>query len=367
MKVRLPGKIFILFLIFLFRIHLFAIEESFHYILKNSDIVKIDKVLNDTITTFTGNVFLIYNDIEFFADIVQILQRDKIIKLTGNVQAIDDTLEAGAQLATYFHNKNEILFKKNAYFFENSEQERLKEIQADRIDYFRNIRKVNASGNIFAQDFLENVNITCGQFQYDIKKGYADARNEPILTFQRESILTISSKQMELFVDEKKFTATYNVKIEIKDSYALSRFLIYFQDDNKAVLLGNPQFYSNVSDASAEEFQIFFIEESIDKLYLIENAEMHFKNKGQEEKLNFIYAKKILLDLNNEKLDYMNAEDVDKSQLEQSKTNEDDFYINKLKTKNFEVFFDNDENIEKIIATQGIKGIYKFVSLKEKR
>ncbi|MCK4357485.1 MAG: hypothetical protein KAW92_01840 [Candidatus Cloacimonetes bacterium] len=364
MKVRLLGKIFILFLICLLRINLYAIEQSFHYILKNADLVKIDKVINDTITTLTGNVNLIYNDIEFFADIVQIFQKDKIVKLTGNVKAIDDTLEAGAKQATYFHKKNELFLKKDAYFYENSKQERLKGIHADRINYFRNNRKVNADGNIFAQDFLENVYITCGQFQYNINKGYADARNEPVLTFERERIIKVLSKQMEFFVDEHKFTATYDVKIEMKESYALGRFLIYFQEDNKAVLLGNPQFYSNISDASAEEFQIFFIEESIDKLYLIKNAEIHFKNKDQEEKSNFIYAKKIMLDLNNEKLSYMNAEDVDKSQLEQSKTNKDDFYINKLKTKGFEVFFDNDENIEKVVATQDIKGIYKFASPK---
>jgi len=42
-----------------------------HYILKNANLVKIDIIENDTITTLQGEVDLIYNDIEF----LQIMHR----------------------------------------------------------------------------------------------------------------------------------------------------------------------------------------------------------------------------------------------------------------------------------------------------
>lgn len=323
--------------------------------------VKIDKVANDTITTLTGNVNLIYDDIEFFADNAQIFQKDKRIKLNKNVKAIDDTLEAGAQRATYFHKENELFLEKQAYFIENSQTEKLRYINADRINYFRSKKEVKAKGNIFANDLAQDMNLICGHFRYDIEKGYGVARNNPELTFQRKRTVKVYSQQMEFFYNDHKFIATYNVKIEMKDSHANSRFLIYFQDDKKAVLLGNPRFYSDTSDALAEEFHILFDEETIDKLYLINNGEIHFKSEKQTKKLNYLFADKIMLNLENERLCYINANDVTKSFLKKSETEGKDFYINKMKTKELEVFFDDDENVEKVIASQNIKGIYKFL------
>lgn len=339
-----------------------AAETSHHYILKNADMVKIDKVANDTITTLTGNVNLIYDDIEFFADNAQIFQKDKKVKFTGNVKAIDDTLEAGAQKATYSHKENELFLERRAYFIEkNSQMKKQKHIRADKINYFKGRKFVEAEGNIFANDLTQDMNLMCGHFRYDIEKGYGVARDNPELTFQRKRTVKVYSQQMEFFYNDHKFIATYDVKIEMKDSHANSRFLIYFQDDKKAVLLGNPGFYSDTSDAFAEEFHILFDEETIDKLYLINNGEIHFRSKEQTKKLNYLFADKIMLNLENERLCYINANDVTKSFLKKSETEGENFYINKMKTKELEVFFDDDENVEKVIASQNIKGIYKFL------
>lgn len=338
-----------------------ADETPHHYVLKNADIVKIDKVTNDTITTLTGNVNLIYDDIEFFADNAQIFQNKRKVKLTGDVIAIEDTLEAGAQKATYFHKENELFLEKQAYFIENSKTERLRDVEADKINYFRSKREVEAKENITANALTQDMNLVCGHFMYNIDKGYGVARDNPKLTFQRKRTVKVYSQQMEFFYNKHKFTATYDVRIEAKESFANGRFLIYFQDDKKAVLLGNPEFHSDTSDAFATEFHIFFDEETIDKLYLIRNGEIHFKNKNQVEKSNYLFADKVMLDLESEKLCYIKAEDVTRSFLKQPKTEERDFYINKLKTKELEVFFDDNEDLERVSASQNIKGIYKFL------
>ncbi|MCD6101573.1 MAG: hypothetical protein J7J77_00765 [Candidatus Cloacimonetes bacterium] len=365
MRAKLSGKSVFLLLLFCIT-STFALASSskstHHYLLKNADIVKIDKVINDTITILTGNVNLIYDDIEFFADNAQIFQNKKRIKLTGNVKAIDDTLEAGAQKATYLHKENELFLERRAYFIEkNSQMQKQKHIRADKINYFRGKKLVEAEGNIFANDLAQDMNLMCGHFKYDIEKGYGVARNNPELTFQRKKTAKIYSKQMEFFYNKHKFTATYNVRIETKDSHTNARFLIYFQDDKKAVLLGNPEFHSDTSDAFAMEFHIFFNEETIDKIFLIKDGEIHFRSKDQTEKLNYLFADKVMLDLENEKLYYINAEEVTKSFLQQSKTKEKEPYINKLKAKGLDVFFDDNENLEKVIASENIKGIYKFL------
>ncbi len=355
------GRIFFVILLGLFSSCLNANEVKYNYILKNADLMKFDQTLNDTITTLTGEVNLIYDDIEFFADNAQIFQKDKIVKLTGNVRAIDDTLEAGAHQAIYFHKKNELNLQKEAYFIENSKNDTLKYIKADKINYLRDVKKVEANGSITAEDFNQNTILVCGKFDYDFKKKYGQARINPILTFKRKNIVKVLCKQMEFFSSEKKFTATYDVKIEMKDSYAIAHFLIYFQEEKKAVLVGNPKFYSKTTDALADEFQIFFIDETIDKIYLIKNAKIYFKNESQTEKSNYIFAQKVMFELNDNKLSYMNAEKVAESLMEKSNKTKEDFNINKLTTNQLEIIFDNEEAIEKIIANNDIFGIYKFM------
>ena len=333
-------------------------EKDHHYILKNANLVKIDKIENDTITTLKGDVDLIYNDIEFFADNAQIFQKDRKVKLFGNVRAIDDTLEAGAQKATYFHKNTVLKLEEDAYFIENSSDTMIKKINADFIEYQKENKKVHALNNIVATDFIEEVVCTCGKFRYDMETDYGLARENPVLTFQRDNELIISSKQMELFTKDKKLTATYDVKVETEDTYATSNFLIYFNDEEKAVMLGNPQFTSSISTAYAEEFQVFFKDEKIHQLLLVKNAVIHFKEEKGIGKENYLYAEKVRMDINNDKITYMQARNVSRSFFEQRE--DQDILINKLATMQLQVFFDEGEKIKTIIAEDDIKGNYTF-------
>jgi len=338
-------------------------QEKNHYILKNANLVKIDIIENDTITTLQGEVDLIYNDIEFFADNAQIFQKNKRVKLFGNVRAIDDTLEAGAQKATYFHKIATLKLNEDAYFIENSTDTLKKKITADFIEYQKENKKVHALNNIVATDFIEQVVCTCGKFRYDMGTDYGLARENPVLTFQRDNQLKIYSKQMELYAKEKKFTATYDVKVETEDTQATSNFLIYFNDEEKAVMLGNPQFKSSLSTATAQEFQVFFKDEKINQLLLVKDAVIHFKEEDSIGKENYLYAGKVRMEIDNDKLTYMQAQNVSQSFFEQR--GDQDILINKLATLQLEVFFDEEENIQTIIAEDDIKGTYTFSSSKQ--
>ncbi|MCD6330536.1 MAG: hypothetical protein J7M10_09405 [Candidatus Cloacimonetes bacterium] len=334
-----------------------------HYILKNANLVKIDVIENDTITTLKGEVDLIYNDIEFFADNAQIFQKDRKVKLFGNVRAIDDTLEAGAQKAIYFHKDAILKLNEDAYFIENSQDTLLKKITADFIEYQKENKKVHALNNIVASDFIEKVVCTCGKFRYDMDTDYGQARENPVLTFKRDNELKIYSKQMEFYAKEKKFTATYDVKVETEDTQATSNFLIYFNDEQKAVMLGNPQFKSSLSTATAEEFQVFFKDEKIKQLLLVKDAIIHFKEEDSIGKENYLYAEKVRMEINNDKLTYMEAHKVSRSFFEQRK--DKDILENKLGTLKLQVFFDEKENIQTIIAEDDIKGTYSFSRSKQ--
>ena len=361
MNLKCFGSI-IAVLILLFSLPLMGQGRN-HYILKNANLVKIDVIENDTITTLKGEVDLIYNNIEFFADNAQIFQKDKKVKLFGNVRAIDDTLEAGAQKATYFHKDDILKLDEDAYFIENSQDTLLKKITADFIEYQKENKKVHALNNIVATDFIEQVVCTCGKFRYDMDTDYGQARENPVLTFQRDNELKIYSKQMELYAKEKKFTATYDVKVETEDTEATSNFLIYFNDEEKAVMLGNPQFKSSLSTATAEEFQVFFKDEKINQLLLVKDAVIHFKEEDSIGKENYLYAEKVRMELNNDKLAYMQAQNVSRSFFEQRKDKE--ILENKLGTLQLQVFFDKKENIQTIIAEDDIKGTYTFSSSKQ--
>ncbi len=355
-----------LLLLFFIAISSLAAEETEHkYILKNANTVKIDITSNDTITTLTGDVDLIYNGIEFFADNGQVFQKEKKVKLYGNVRAIDDTLEAGAQKAIYLHEEQNLQLENSAYFIEHSDSTQRRKLTARFVEYNKAKKKVTAVNDIIADDYLEDVTCECGKFVYDLATEYGLARDNPVLKIHRENEINIYGKQMELFAKEKKFTATYEVKVEMKDSYATSNFLIYFDDEKKAVMLGNPHFTSDVSNAYADEFQIFFEDEAIKELVLVDNAVIHFQEEKAMGKENYLYAKRIVIQIANEKLSYLNAKNVSKSFFEQKEEDTSDTLINKLATANLEVFFNEEEKIKMIIAENDINGRYLFSSSEE--
>jgi lipopolysaccharide export system protein LptA len=341
---------------------LIAEEGTYFYTLKNADIVKIDRTENDTIITLTGDVNLIYDEIEFFADNAQVFQSEKRVKCSGKVKAIQDTLEAGANHTHYTHETGELNLYENAYFIESGKEGRLRTVEADTINYYKNRGDLDALGNVVLNELKEEIILHCGALSYDIDEGYGLAKNNPELTLNYEEPLKIYSKQMEFFSQTNKFIATYDVKIAMRDAEAFSRFLIYFRNDNMAVLLGEPEFYSEAADAFAEEFHIFFKEEAIDKLDLKDNSRIYFKNKGQEDKSNYLFATNITLTLIDEKIRQIDAENVTKSFLEQPVSEKSDYFINKLATSFLKVYLDEEEEIEKIISTQDIAGTYKFPS-----
>lgn len=341
-------------------------EETQLYTLKNADILKIDKTENDTIITLTGNVNLIYDEIEFFADNAQVFQAEQRVKCSGNVKAIQDTLEAGANHTLYIHETGELYLNENAYFVENGKEGRLRSVKADTINYYKNQGDLEALGNAVLNELQEDITLYCGALSYNIDEGYGVAKNSPELILNYEEPIKIYSKQMEFFSQANKFIATYEVKIVMKGGEAYSRFLIYFRDDDMAVLQGEPEFYSETVDAFAEEFHIFFKKEAIDKLYLKDKAKIYFKNKGQDNKSNYLFATNITLKLIDEKLRQIEAENVSKSFLEQPATEKSDYFINKLATNFLKVYLDPEEEIEKIMASQDINGTYKF-PLQEQR
>ena len=303
---------------------------------------------------------MIYDSIRFYADNAQIFKDDKILKLEGNARAIDDTLEAGADKAVYNYEGKILNLKDNAYLLESSADSVSKKVIADELSYYRLKKTVEAKGDIVASDFVKKVILECGDFNYDSEQDYGSAKVDPVLKFRDKQKMTIRSKQMEIFAGEKKITATYDVNVEMKNSFAKGKFLIYFNQDEKAVLLGDPHFESKTADALAHEFEMYFVEDKIDSLFMTKNAKIYFNRNDSDNKTNFLFAKRIKLDFEDEKIKYMLADLVEKSLIKEMNTDKIDFYINELSTDNLKVYFDNSEKIEKVIAEQDIEGVYRF-------
>jgi len=335
-------------------------KKTYKYTLNNADFIKFDVVKGDTITTLTGNVDVIYDSIRFYADNAQIFQSKRLLKLNGNAKAVEDTLEGGAENVWYNYDGKILNLRDSAYFQEVVNDSISKKVTAEEIDYFKLRSEIKAKGNIEAKDFIEKVKLECGDFRYDHESKYGSAKIEPVLKFEDREKLTIRSKQMEIFSDKEKLTATYDVVIEMKNSFAKGKFLIYFNQNQKSVLLGNPKFQSESADASAQEFELFFKEDKLDSLFMSNNARIYFKKNESDKKSNFLFARSVKLDFEAEKLLYMNAIDVNNSFIRENKVRTDNFYINKLKTAFLEVFFDKKEEIEKVVAEKQIEGVYKF-------
>ena len=357
MKLQLIGSFFFLFCLFLA-----AEEPVVRpYRLINSDSLTVEKVNDEYISFLSGNVHFFYGNTEFYSERAELYEKQKISKLIGNVKVYEDTLSLFSDHAEYYRLEEILKLRNNVFVQEDHSDNTVRTFQADRISYHRNEDIVYAWDNVNVYDEREQFYGYCGELTYDKRKGYGYLIKEPKLSVTQNDSLQIEAEKIEYFNNYKKVAATFNVNTSSKDFLITSNFFLYFSDENHGIYLGSPAFHSSFVDATAREFQLFFTDNKLSKAILIDSCLVHYKiNEEDSLKQNWVLADSMRFAFDDGKITYCRAFDNIDSFYFQQQTEKNEFMENEVQGNSLIITFSEDNQIDKIHLSDRIKGKYNF-------
>ncbi len=363
MKMKLTGRFFILLLFALIITMMFdlhAEEELRPYKLINADKLIINKIEDEYVTNLFGNVHFFYGETEFFSDKADIFELQKIVRMQGNVKVYEDTLSLLADNVDYFRKTERLFLYGNVLATETHSDSTIRTFEAEEVEYFRNSREFFAKENVITYDERENMHGICGELKYFMNDGYGYLMKEPILSIADKDTLSISAEKIEYFEDYKKVAATFNVKTFSKDFLMTSDFLLYFADEEKAVYLGEPKFTSDLADAKAIEFRIFFEEQKIKKAILQDSCFVQFSETEDQPKRSWAIGDLMEFNFTEGNVTFCETTGNVSSYFQQETTKSRNFSANNAQGEHLTLEMNDQNEIERISMKDKVHGIYKF-------
>lgn len=312
------------------------------------------------ILQLNGNVHFFYGDTEFRGDRALILDAPKIARLSGKVVVQNDTLHLVADSLAYYRIPKVLNLGGKVRLTQRTKDGFTRWMQGDHGIYDQGKDTFTAFGRVRAYDQRENGFAKCGYGFWDRSIGYAYLIEEPQVTAGTTDTLFVSADKMEFFDDERKLIATFNVRTESRDYLVTSDFLIYFAGQEKAVFIGEPRFENSFATATAEEFQLFFEERELKRVVLVDSCLVHFAAEEDQEKLNWVSAQNIKLNIVDGNIQDFEADAQVSYYFLQEENAKQDFFINAAKGERMKAKFDSDNKLKLMDMGGNIKGRYIF-------
>jgi len=358
MNKRLIGSILVFCLIL---VNLLVSEELRPYKLINSDKLLVEKGELEYITLLIGNVHFFYGDTEFFSDQAEIYEKQKLTKMIGNVEVLDDTLFLSADIIEYHRNEDELNLTGNVKIVETHIDSTKRYYQADSVGYLRTDKTILADNNVIVFDERENLRGECGQLRYYMQDKYGYLIKEPAIFMLDKDSVSVAAQKIEYFQDFRKIAASFDIKVLAKEFSINSDFLLYFEEDDKAIFLGNPEFNSDFANARAREFQLFFDDRNLIQADLYDSCRVDFRTEDNTDKKSWAEANYMRFDFDNGELEKCNAINNVISYFHQDKTQDRDFSANHVNGQQLVIEVE-DNKITLIRMEKRIQGKYKFSS-----
>ncbi|MFO7895553.1 MAG: LptA/OstA family protein [Candidatus Cloacimonadales bacterium] len=332
-------------------------EDLRPYRLINADVGTAIEQNEQRILKLSGNVHFFYGETEFFSNTAELYDEEELTILQGEVEVYEDSLALFADKVEYFRLQEKLVLTGSVLAREEHADSTYRTFAADKVIYWRQKQELDAEANVVMYDQREQVDGTCGILHYNRQDGYGYLLQRPQLALQDS--LKISAEKIEYFEEFSKVTANFDVLTEAPDFNVRSDFLLYFQDEQKAIFLGEPIFDSEFATAEAEEMQIFFSEQEIKLAELNQSCEVRFSSEAGGERDNWIKSNAMSFDFVEGQIKICDAEGEVSSFYQQEKSEKDDFLINRAAAAKMKIIFANEE-IEEIFLQDKIDGVYKF-------
>ena len=336
-----------------------ASQDLRPYRLINSDRLNIDLIEEEYLTRLAGNVHFFYGETEFFADRAEIFEIQKIVRMFGNVKVFDDSLSLCSDQAEYHRLTEEIFLTGNVFIREEHIDGSIRTFSADRGNYQRTEQKIFAHKNIDFYDERENISGQSNYLEYNLDTGYGLILQSPKISIGQEETLIISAEKIEHYRDYNRIAASFNVVTEYDEYRIESDFLLFFSEEEYAVFLGEPRLYSEMADASAESFYIYFDDRKMKSATLERDSEMFFSSEKGGEKINRVNSVMIDMFFEEGKISKLHAYQNVRSTYISSST-EKNSYKNYTESDELFAIINNDSEIESISFSGRVKGTYLF-------
>ena len=139
-----------------------------------------------------------------------------------------------------------------------------------------------------------------------------------------------------------------------------SDFLLYFADEEKAVYLGEPTFTSDLADAKAIEFRIFFEEQKIKKALLQDSCYVQFSQEEDQPKMSWAIGDLMEFSFTEGNITFCEATGNVSSYFQQEAIESKEFSANDAQGEHLILEMNDQNEIEKISMKDKVHGIYKF-------
>ncbi len=332
------------------------------YRLVHADSLKAKKFNGAYISELIGAVHFFYGDTEFYADQAFLYEREKIVRMTGNVQVYEDTLKLTSERVSYFRSIEKLELEGDVEFLETHRDSSWRTFKARRVEYLRESRDFQAWEDVRVYDSRENVMGKCGYMTYNSDKGFGYLREKPELQMTQSDSILIKSQKIEYYDDYKKIVAIFDVETFLRDYYLTSDFLIYYSEEEKATYRGEPELFSDLFDAKASEVTLFFRENKMDHAQLADSCRVDYKVKENGEKENWVTSEEMEFyfdeGLIQECRAYRNIESFYVQQ--RDRRQRQDYLCNEAKGEKLIMYMDAEGYIEQIGLSTGIEGKYNF-------
>jgi len=308
----------------------------------------------------SGDVHFFYDEIEFLADRAEIYDVQQFVLLRGNVVVIQDTLRITCNEAQYFHQTQLLEARGNVVMTETHDDVLLRRVTSNTATHFRDRGEFILQGNVHAHDVEESLFGRAGYAFFNQIEGYGYMIQRPIVWRAGEDSLSLSAEKIEFFQDNDKLVASFNVVTQNSEIRATSNFLIYYGDEDRAIYIGDPRFYSDNGDGYADLITVYLEENKIREIHMEGNSFINFRSGNEGLKDNWVSSTNMILFYVDDKpVEFIARENV-QSFIRQDGNNQRQTMNNNVSGELLTIFFDENSDIESLSISERIRGRYRF-------
>lgn len=356
-----PNRKSILLLLFIFFSISFLFTNNVNtYRLINSDHLQVNKLYDEYITFFRGNVHFFYNDIEFFADRAELYEKRNYLILKGNVNIVQDSLSISCEEAMYYKENEHLTAQGNVEMIEQHNSGTFRRINSNIVTHYRDKHEFILQGNVIGYDSKDSLNVKAGYAIFNNLTGYGYLIQKPLLWRSGKDSLSLSAEKIEFFNDNKKIVASFDVISQNSEAKVICDFLIYYGDEEKLVYIGNPKFYSEYGDGYADLITVFLSKNQIKSILLENNCYITFSSEDKSDKSNWVSSHLMKLHYKNNKPHHFLAESDVKTYFKQDTSKNKMSMNNNVSGEILSLFLNEYSEIYSITILDKVKGKYRF-------
>jgi lipopolysaccharide assembly outer membrane protein LptD (OstA) len=306
------------------------------------------------------------------------MEKDNVmLNLIGNVKFKHGEANLESERAVWYRTAGQVVFIDKVKI-EDPDQI----LFADRVTYSKNTRKVVADGNVRLLSKKEDTMISGGHGEYDRITKFVLFSQSPTLILKPnkgDSTVTVASRIMEYYVDEKRGIAKENVEITKGTMRAKCDSATLLSTGNKIIMEGSPEAEKERDRLSGEKIEIYLQDERVERIEVFGDAKAsHLEMEdslGQltpydslahaEGKESFLSSKKMVFWLEDERLKQVEASDNATSTYYPTQRNRSGSMESISGDKNeasgdtIDLFL-SDDRIKRVLIKGGALGSYSF-------